>query len=263
MSQSRLEGLAQQFSSGAIASKPASPHTAAYNARFASTLPLDDPRDFEDATRGLLEQEDRLVIKNNAQPGVNAWTMNIYDFIKARGEQAPETVNPSLWRQARLNNIHGFFEVLPGKDVGIGGIYQCRGYDISWGAFVLADYCLPAHCADTPSLSNMTFIESASGVIVIDPAISVESAAAMLAVYRKHRGPRPVTAVIITHSHVDHFGGMQACLPAPDAEGRYSIPIIAPEGFMEHAVSENVLAGNAMVRRAMWVCAERGVLTIR
>jgi hypothetical protein len=132
MSQSRLEGLASQFSTSTIASKPATPHTARYNAAFAQKLPLDDPRDFEEATRGLLFSEESLIIKNNVQPALNAWNMGIYDFIKQRGAEAPETVNPSLWRQARLNNIHGFFEVLPGKESGVGGIYQCRGYDISW-----------------------------------------------------------------------------------------------------------------------------------
>lgn len=178
MSRSRLQGLAEQFSSSSVASKPASVHTARYNAEFAKRLPLDtDFRDFDDATRGLIESEESLVIKNNLNPKVNAWSMDPYNFIRQRGPQAPDTVNPSLWRQSRLNNIHGLFEVVPGGKVpGIGGIYQVRGYDIS----------------------NITFIEGEKGVIVVDPAITVECAAAMLALYRKHRGPRPVTAVIIT-----------------------------------------------------------------
>lgn len=124
MSRSRLEGLAQQFGSSSVTPKPASEHTARANAEFACRLPLDDPVDFEEATRGLIAAEESLVIKNGLQPSVHAWNMDSYNFIRDRGAEAPSTVNPSLWRQARLNNIHGFFEVVP-------GMYQIRGYDIS------------------------------------------------------------------------------------------------------------------------------------
>ncbi|KAI9025568.1 hypothetical protein DFJ74DRAFT_631482 [Hyaloraphidium curvatum] len=234
MSQGRIESLQRQFSHSAVASKPASRHTIAANASFAARLNLEDPRDFADATRGLIEAERPLNIKHHSAPNVMAWSMEKYSFIDEQGAKAPDTVNPSLWRQARLNEIHGFFEVVPGKDRGAGGIYQVRGYDIS----------------------NMTLIEGETGVIVIDPAISVECAGAMLDVYRKHRGARPVSAVIFTHSHVDHFGGVEAVLPRPDADGKYPIPIIAPVGFMEHAVAENVLAGAAMTRRAMYMYGE-------
>jgi alkyl sulfatase BDS1-like metallo-beta-lactamase superfamily hydrolase len=129
-------------------------------------------------------------------------------------------VNPSLWRQAQLCAKHGLFQVTD-------GIYQVRGMD----------------------LSNMTLVEGDTGVIVIDPLISAETAAAGLALYRKNRGDRPVTGVIYTHSHVDHFGGVNGVLP----EGAGGVPILAPEGFLEHAVSENVYAGVAMTRRAAYM----------
>jgi alkyl sulfatase BDS1-like metallo-beta-lactamase superfamily hydrolase len=127
-------------------------------------------------------------------------------------------VNPSLWRQAQLTAIQGLFEVTA-------GIHQVRGAD----------------------LSNVTFVESDNGVIVIDPLISAECAAAALALYREHVGDRRVTAVIYTHAHIDHFGGV---LGVVDADT--DVPIIAPAHFMEHAVSENVYAGTAMLRRGMY-----------
>ena len=132
---------------------------------------------------------------------------------------------------ARLNGIHGLFEVVP-------GIYQVRGYD----------------------LSNMTLVEGTKGVIVIDPLVSTECAAAALALYRKHRGEREVSAVIYTHSHVDHFGGVKGVVSAEEVQTG-KVPIWAPAGFLEHAVSENVLAGGAMARRATYMFApglERG-----
>ena len=144
---------------------------------------------------------------------------------------APDTVHPSLWRMAQLNGIHGLFEVVP-------GIYQVRGYDIS----------------------NMTLVEGATGVIVIDPLVSTECAAAALALYRKHRGEREVSAVIYTHSHVDHFGGVKGVVSAEQVQAG-EVPVWAPAGFLEHAVSENVLAGGAMARRAQYMFApglERG-----
>ena len=134
--------------------------------------------------------------------------------------ECPDTVNPSLWRQAQLCVKNGLFEVT-------GGIYQVRGMD----------------------LSNMTIVEGDTGVIVIDPLISAETAAAGIALYRKNRGDRPVTGVIYTHSHADHFGGVNGVLP----EGGGGVPILAPEGFLEHAVSENVYAGVAMNRRATYM----------
>jgi alkyl sulfatase BDS1-like metallo-beta-lactamase superfamily hydrolase len=176
---------------------------------------LNDRRDFEDAARGLIETGDPVRI--TADDGRVIFTLEPYAFLEA---ECPATVNPSLWRQAQLCVQHGLFEVTD-------GVYQVRGYDIS----------------------NMTIVEGATGVIVIDPLISAETAASAIALYRKHRGDRPVTGVIYTHSHGDHFGGVKGVLP----EGHGPVPILAPEGFLEHAVSENVYAGNAMSRRANYM----------
>jgi alkyl sulfatase BDS1-like metallo-beta-lactamase superfamily hydrolase len=153
-----------------------------------------------------------------ADDGRIIWDLPANAFIEG---EAPDSVNPSLWRQAQLNNIHGLFEVAQ-------GIYQLRGYD----------------------LSNMTLIEGDTGWIVVDPLTARETAAAALTFARQHLGERPVVAVIFTHSHIDHFGGVLGVLTADrvQAEG---IRIIAPAGFMEEATSENVIAGTAMSRRAM------------
>jgi alkyl sulfatase BDS1-like metallo-beta-lactamase superfamily hydrolase len=172
----------------------------------------DDDQDFEDARRGFLAALEPGVVRNDA--GDVVWDNDVYAFLD---EDCPPTANPSLWRQGRLASIQGLFEVVP-------GIYQVRGLD----------------------LSNMTMVEGDTGVIVIDPLISTETAAAALALYREHRGDRPVTAVIYTHSHVDHFGGVRGVTDA-------SVPIVAPEGFLDHAVSENVYAGTAMTRRATYM----------
>ncbi len=147
------------------------------------------------------------------------WDNDAYAFI--RGE-APDTVNPSLWRQAHLCAIDGLFEVVP-------GIYQVRGLD----------------------LSNAPFIEEAEGVIVIDPLTTAETGAAALELYRSYRGTRAIKAIIYTHSHADHFGGVKGMVSEDDV-GRDGIRILAPEGFLEHAVSENVFAGTAMTRRATY-----------
>ncbi len=152
------------------------------------------------------------------------WDMDGYAFIEAPGE-APDTVHPSLWRVAQLNGMHGLFEVVP-------GIYQVRGYDIS----------------------NVTFVEGREGVIVIDPLVSTECASAALSLYRAHRGKCEVSAVIYTHSHVDHFGGVKGVV-SEEAVKAGRVPVWAPAGFLEHAVSENVLAGTAMARRAGYMFA--------
>src|SRR5690606_24809112 len=143
-----------------------------------------------------------------------------YAFI--RGD-APDTANPSLWRQSTLNAIQGLFEVVP-------GIYQVRGFD----------------------LSNVTFIEGETGVLVLDPLVTEETAAAALQLSREHRGDRPVTGVLYTHPHVDHFGGVRGVTTQEDVDaGR--VPIIAPAEFTEHAASENVYAGTAMARRSAYM----------
>ena len=156
----------------------------------------------------------------HATDGRVVWDLESYAFLDA---ECPDTANPSLWRQSQLNAIHGLFEVTA-------GIYQVRGLD----------------------LSNMTIVEGQRGVIVIDPLISTETAAAALALYRSRRGDRPVTGVIYTHSHVDHFGGVKGVVdPGEVAAG--NVPVLAPDGFLHHAVSENVYAGTAMARRAVFM----------
>lgn len=192
--------------------KGATPATLATHRALAASLPPDDGADFANARRGFIG-----TIPDAAIGG--SWTMAPFAFLD--GEQ-PDTVNPSLWRQARLNALHGLFEVTP-------GIYQVRGFDIS----------------------NVTFIEGKRGLIVIDPLTSAEPAAAALKLMRAHRGDKPVTAVIYTHSHIDHYGGVRGVLS--DADIAAGVPIIAPEGFLQAAISENVLAGNVMNRRATYM----------
>src|SRR5262245_31349608 len=180
-----------------------------------SALPWDDAQDFEDVERGFVARSDERQVK--AADGRVVWDLDAYAFLDG---PAPETVNPSLWRQGQLLTRDGLFEVVP-------GIYQLRGFD----------------------LSVMSVIEGDDGVIVIDPLISKETAAAAFALYRRERGDRPIRAVIYTHSHIDHFGGVKGIVSQDDVEAG-KVSIIAPEGFMEHAVSENVFAGTAMARRA-------------
>lgn len=185
------------------------------HARLRAALPFADTRDFDDAGRGLIARLEPCVIR--AADGRVVWDNDSYDFLTG---EAPPTVNPSLWRQSLLVAMQGLFEVTE-------GIYQVRGLD----------------------LSNITFVEGERGVIVIDPLISTETAAAALALYREHRGDRPVTAVIYTHSHVDHFGGVKG-VTTQEAVDAGDVVVLAPVGFMEHAVAENVYAGTAMGRRA-------------
>ncbi len=200
--------------------KDATPATCRAHAHVRASLPAETGADFEKSRRGFIATIPDAKSLNAA--GFPVWDMGQFAF-EAEGSEAPDTVNPSLWRQAQLNAIHGLFKVTD-------GIYQVRNFD----------------------LSNITFIEGAKGIIVIDPLISSETARASLALYREHRGERPVTAVIYTHSHVDHYGGVKGVLSDADL-ARGDIRIIAPEGFLEHAVSENVLAGNAMGRRATYM----------
>jgi alkyl sulfatase BDS1-like metallo-beta-lactamase superfamily hydrolase len=177
-----------------------------------NSLPFEDRGDFEDAGRGLVGSLDPGVVKDAS--GRVVWDNDAFAFLR---EDCPETANPSLWRQSQLCARQGLFEVTE-------GIYQVRGLD----------------------LSNMTIVEGDRGVIVIDPLISTETAAAALALYRQHRGDRPVTGVIYTHSHGDHFGGVRGVVTG-------EVPILAPAGFLEHAVEENVYAGGAMNRRAVYM----------
>lgn len=198
--------------------KPATTASTSANAAVKTALPFSDEQDFADAKRGFIGTWDQPTIKNAA--GQVVWDFEAFAFLKGA---APAEVNPSLWRMAQLNSIHGLFEVTP-------SIYQVRGFD----------------------LSVMSVIEGKTGVVIVDPLISKETAAAALQLYRKHRGDKPVVAVIYTHSHVDHFGGVKGVVDPKDvASGK--VKIVAPEGFMEHAVSENVFAGNAMSRRATYM----------
>ncbi len=197
------------------APKDASAHTRSANESLDKQF---DPADFERASRGLIAQHATGVIEGEWG---TCWDCNKYNFIE-QGSANPDTVNPSLWRQAQLNNIHGLFEV---DD----GIWQARGYDIS----------------------NVTFIAGDSGWIIIDPLTVAGTARACLDLANEHLGERPVTAVIYTHSHTDHFGGVLGVTTVDDVEaGRCRI--IAPEGFMHEVVAENVIAGMAMTRRALY-----------
>jgi len=178
-------------------------------------MPADfnDRTDFENADRGFIASIEPMTISDAG--GRRIWDMDGWAFLEG---PCPDTANPSLWRQGQLNCRHGLYEVTD-------GIYQVRGFD----------------------LSNMTLVEGDHGVIVIDPLVSQETAAAALALYRAHRGDRAVTAVIYTHAHIDHFGGVLGVVDADTV-----VPILAPEHFLEHAVSENVYAGTAMLRRGYY-----------
>lgn len=201
-------------SADAAGNTPASAFTTRANAAVSASLPT-DATDIEDATRGLIEQETNLVIASELTG--RRWKADAFAFLQG---EAPASVNPSLWRQARLNGMHGLYKVAE-------GIYQVRGYDIS----------------------NMTWIRGTRGWIVVDPLNSVETAAAATRLARKHLGNDPVTAVIYTHSHVDHFSGVDGLLGDAGTEG---LRIIAPARFVEELTSENILAGIGMGRRAMY-----------
>jgi alkyl sulfatase BDS1-like metallo-beta-lactamase superfamily hydrolase len=194
---------------------PATAETAAANAAFAK-LPLADLGDFDDANRGLVASEPGLVIRD--AKGNAVWDTTAYGFLRGG---APPEVNPSLWRQAQLNDLHGLFEV-------VDGIWQVRGYDVS----------------------NITLIRGRTGWIVVDPLTTAETAGAAIALARKHLGDQKIVALVITHSHLDHFGGADAVVPPAERAG---VKIVAPKGFVEEATSENVLAGVAMGRRAAFM----------
>lgn len=202
----------------ATAPKPATPATARANQAVAHSMAFNDQRDFADATRGLIATLPDPLVK--AADGKLVWDANRYDFITG---DAPATVNPSLWRQEKLNNVRGLFKV-------VDGIYQIRGYDIA----------------------NMTLVEGKTGWIVIDTLLTAEIARSTLAFALDKLGSKkPVVAVIYTHSHADHYGGVRGVINEADVLAG-KVKVIAPEGFMDNAVAENVLAGNAMARRATY-----------
>jgi alkyl sulfatase BDS1-like metallo-beta-lactamase superfamily hydrolase len=198
--------------------QPASMHTRACQAAQRLHLPLHDDRAFDDARRGLVAPlPPEGVLRPNGRP---VWNLQAYGFLAH--EQAPDSVHPGLWRHARLNMVTGLFKVCD-------RVYQVRGMD----------------------LANMTILEGDTGLIIIDPLTSTQVAAAALALYHQHRPQRPVVAVVYTHSHVDHFGGVRGVIDEADVlAGR--VQVIAPVGFMDDAISETVMAGNAMTRRALF-----------
>lgn len=202
--------------------------TAEANAAWDNKLNFDDKKEFENASRGLIEAPESVVIYN--EDGTVAWSVDALGDLTGK---APDTVNPSLWRNTQLNAYAGLFEVCD-------GIYQVRGYD----------------------MANVTFIRSENGWIVFDVLMCVEDMKAALELMEKHFGEINVKAVLYSHSHVDHFGGVEGLISKDQvadsslsleeqlASGK--IPVLAPEGFLEHAVSENVYAGTAMSRRAQY-----------
>ena len=194
--------------------KDASPHTQLHNAQVS--VP-NSQNDFDNAQRGFIAQWPGGRVED--EQGRMVYDISRYEFI-TQDSPSPSTVNPSLWRQAQLNVIHGLFEVAP-------NVWQVRGYDIS----------------------NITFIAGETGWVVIDPLTNENTARISLELANKHLGARPVTAVIYTHSHVDHFGGVLGVTTQADVDAG-KCRVIAPEGFLHETVSENVIAGPAMARRS-------------
>lgn len=216
-----LAGLAMAQANAPQDAKPATAATKAANKEVSASLPFSDKTDFEDAQRGFMGAPDTVTIKTSE--GKVAWDLEQYKKYISLDKAAPESVNPSLWRNAQLNMLHGLFKVTD-------RIYQVRGFD----------------------LSNITFVQGDSGWIVFDPLISAETAKAAYELVSSKLGKRPVVAVVYSHSHIDHYGGVRGVVDDADLKsGR--VKILAPEHFTEHAVSENVIAGNAMGRRAIFM----------
>lgn len=200
--------------------KAAAAATKQANDALYKQLPFSDNTDFTNAHKGFIAALPTEVIKG--EQGNVIWNPQQYNFVK-EGEKAPDTVNPSLWRQSQLINISGLFEVTE-------GVYQIRNLD----------------------LSNMTIIEGKEGITVVDPLVSAETAKVGMDLYYKNRGNKPVVAVIYTHSHVDHYGGVRGVVDEADVKSG-KVKIYAPSGFMEAAVAENIMAGNVMSRRASYM----------
>ena len=194
----------------------AAPSTVRSHADMAASLPLDDAQDFEDARRGLIARPTGRIV---AADGTVLRDFDAYDFLDGK---APATVNPSLWRHAQLNAQIGLFKV---RD----GVYQLRGFD----------------------LANLTLIEGRTGWIVVDPLTAAESARYAMDFADRHLGKKPVSAIIFTHAHIDHFGGVLGLVTAAEVAER-KLPVIAPAGFMEEATSENVMMAAAMGRRSLY-----------
>ena len=212
-----LIALAFVVATSAHAAEP-SAATRAANDALEARLPFADAADFDRARRGFIGTLDDGTIRDAR--GAVVRDLRQVEFLKG---EAPASVNPSLWRNAQLTAIHGLFEVVP-------GVWQVRGFD----------------------LANMSIVRGKTGYVVIDPLTTAEAARAAMALVRRHLGDRPVSAVIYTHSHVDHFGGVRGIVEEADVKAG-KVAIYAPAGFLEHAVSENVIAGNAMSRRASYM----------
>lgn len=212
-------GLGQPAMAANMA-KPATETTKESNAALLKELPFSDKTSFEQAHKGFIAPLPQEMIKGKA--GNPVWNPQQYAFIK-EDQAAPDTVNPSLWRQSQLTNISGLFKVTD-------GIYQIRNQD----------------------LSNMTIVEGAKGITVFDPLVSTETAKVALDLYYAHRPKKPVVAMVYTHSHVDHYGGVRGVVNEADVKSG-KVKIYAPVGFLEAAVAENVMAGNAMSRRASYM----------
>ncbi|HEX4044839.1 MAG TPA: alkyl sulfatase dimerization domain-containing protein [Gammaproteobacteria bacterium] len=199
--------------------KEASPETQQMNAAVMNALPFANREDYDLAKRGFVGTSPDLTITNAA--GQVVWSLKSYAFLTT--DKVPDTVNPSLWRQAQINMNNGLYKVTD-------RVYQVRGYD----------------------LSNMDIIEGDTGLIIIDPLVSKETARAALELYYQNRPKKPIVAVIYTHSHVDHYGGVKGVITEEEVKAG-KVMVLAPEGFLEHAISENVYAGNAMSRRAIYM----------
>jgi alkyl sulfatase BDS1-like metallo-beta-lactamase superfamily hydrolase len=197
--------------------KDAEPATRQANAQVLPSLPFSDRTDFDDAQRGFIASMPDAIMSRDGQRTV--WSMKPYAFEQG---ESPATVNPSLWRQAQLNNFHGLFKVSD-------RVYQIRGLDDS----------------------NMTIVESDSGLIVIDTLSAAESARAAIELYYQNRARKPVVAVVYTHTHVDHFGGVKGVVSEDDVRAG-KLQIFAPDHFMDYAVADNIVAGNAMFRRSLY-----------
>lgn len=205
----------------AEAPKDASSTTKSSNNQLLKELPFSDKESFNNASKGFIAPLANNGVIKNAK-GEIVWDLSNFAFIKT-DSPSPDTVNPSLWRQSQLVKMGGLFKVNE-------YIYQVR----------------------TADLSNITFVEGPQGIVIIDPLISVETAKATLDLYFQHRPKKPIVAVIYTHSHVDHYGGVKGVVSEDDVKAG-KVKIVAPVGFTESAVAENVMAGNAMSRRASYM----------
>ncbi len=198
--------------------KPASKYTIQLRHYLLSNLPFSDNKDFELTVKGLIHRPEKVAIKDES--GNVVWELGNYDFLK--GDTENNTINPSLERQAKLNMTYGLYKVTD-------RIYQVRGYD----------------------LANISFIKGDTGWIIFDPLLTPYTAKAAFKLLTEQLGSFPIHAVIYSHAHADHFGGVKGVINQADVDAG-KVQVIAPRGFMEHAIKENVLAGNAMIRRATY-----------